>query len=120
MATKSNSWHPDYAAEFVLRQERQAFPETHSAGLMATTFEVRPLLRSLADEIGSEKLAAIVATVADIEDQREAQGIRCRRKVSDKQRMALATALLEKYGSTRNIAKAAWGLTDEQINSADA
>lgn len=87
---------------------------------LASMFEVRALLLALASEIASEKLASIAATVAEIEDQREREGIRCRRKVTDLQARALASALLEKYGTARSIVKAAWGMTDKEIDEAQA
>lgn len=115
---KANSFHPIYAAEILLDTEKWNHSPIVAAGRFVSTYEVRPLLDALADEIGSEKLASIAATVAEIEDQRKAQGGRCRRYVTDAQRAALSKALLEKYGTPRNIVKAAWGLTDEEIDAA--
>ena len=63
---------------------------------------------------------SITATVQEIEDQRDRQGNRCYRNVMDKQRHALATALLKKYGTARNVVKAGWALTDQQIDQAQA
>jgi hypothetical protein len=82
--------------------------------------QARILLKAIADEFASEKLAGILATVTEIEAQREREGARCRRKVTDKQRFALATALLEKYGTAREIVKAGWGMTDQEIDEAEA
>ena len=117
---KADSLHKDIAAYKIQQAEKWNHHPLKTAGRLASTFEVRPLLISLAIEIGSEKLASIAARVAEIEDQREAQGSRCRRQVSDKQRHALAAALLEKYGSPRNIVKAAWHMTDQEIDDAEA
>lgn len=117
---KANSYHPEFAAQRVCQGEKWGHDEMTTAASLVSTYEVRPLLQALAAEIGSDKLAGIAASVAEIEDQREAQGRRCYRKVTDAQRHALAAALLEKYGTARNIVKAAWGLTDAQIDESDA
>ncbi len=115
---QANSLHPDYAAYRIQQAEKWNHPDLQVAAGLCNVYEVRPLLQALAIEYQSELLAGIASTVAEIEDQREREGIRCRRKVTDKQRHALATALLEKYGSAREIVKAAWGLTDQQIDEA--
>lgn len=117
---KADSLHKDIAAYNIQQAEKWNHNPLATASRLASTYEVRPLLQALAAEIGSDKLAAIAASVAQIEDQRWQEGRRCRRYVTDKQRFALATALLEKYGTPRNIVKAAWGMTDEEIDSAEA
>lgn len=116
---KANSIHPDFAAYSIQQAEKWDRSDLMVVEGLVNTYEMRPLLQALAAEIGSDKLAAIAATVAAIEDQREREGIRCRRHVTAKQRYALATALLEKYGTARAVVKAAWGLTDEQIDEAE-
>lgn len=115
---KANSLHADIAAYRVQQAEKWAHAPLMTAKSLASTFEVRPLLKAIADQIGSAKLAAIASDVADIEDQREREGVRCRRKVSERQSHALAIALLERYDSPRGIVKAAWNLTDQQIDEA--
>lgn len=117
---KANSIPPAWAAHRIQQAEKWSHTDLMVAQGLSSTFEVRPLLQALAAEIDSEKLASIAASVAEIEDQREREGIRCRRKVTDPQRRALATALLEKYGTARNIVKSAWGLSDQQIDEAEA
>lgn len=117
---KANSIHADIAAYKIQQAEKWQHSDLMVVLGLANTYEVRPLLQAMAAEIGSDKLAAIAAGVAEIEDQREREGIRCRRKVTDNQRHALATALLEKYGTARGVVKAGWGLSDQQIDEAEA
>lgn len=117
---KANSLHPDIAAQRILQAEKWNHPDLAVAQGLADVYEVRPLLDEIAAQLGSEKLAGIASTVAEIADQSEREGIRCRRKVTEKQRYALAVALLEKFGTPRGIAKAAWSLTDQQIDEAGA
>ena len=116
----ANSIPAEWAAARIQQAEKWGNPDLAVAKGLADTYQVRALLQAIAAEIGSDKLASIAATVAEIEDQREREGLRCHRKVTDKQRHALGTALLEKYGSARNIVKAGWGLTDQQIDEAEA
>lgn len=119
MARKANSWHPEYAAEACARHERNGHDDMVFVKFAASAYEVLPLVKAIAAELGDERLAGIAATVAEIEQQIEDQGRRCKRKVTDAQRHALAVALLEKFGSARAIVKAAWGVSDDQIDNAD-
>jgi len=118
-----NSWHPEYAAEACKRHEHNAVRWDHDdllfVKVLCSTYEVLPLVKSIAAEIDDKKLADIAETVGEIEKQREAQGNRCYRKVTDKQRHVLAVALLEKFGTPRSIVKTAWSVTDQQIDNAD-
>lgn len=120
MARLPENLHPDIAAYIVQQAEKWDHPPAAVAGRLASTYQLRQILQDLAKSIDSEKLAGIAQSVADIEDQREREGIRCRRKVTEKQRYALAVALLEKFGTPREIVKAAWGMTDEEIDNANA
>lgn len=117
---KINSWHPDYAAESLVRYERSGNRDMFYVTWIASTFEVLTLIRAIAADLGDKKLSGIAETVAAIEAQRKSEGIRCRRKVTAKQRHVLAVAVLEKFGTARGVVKAAWGLSDEQIDSAEA
>lgn len=119
MARNPNSWHPEYAAEALARNERNGHSDLMFVKFAVSAFEVLPLVRQIAAELDDSKLAGIVATVGEIEQQIEDQGRRCKRKVTDAQRHALAVALLEKFGTAREVVKAAWGVSDEQINNAD-
>lgn len=119
MARKPNSWHPEYAAEACARHERNGHDDMMFVKFAASAFEVLPLVRQVAAELSDSKLASIAATVSDIEQQIEDQGRRCKRKVTDAQRHALAVALLEKLGTARDVVKAAWGVSDDQIDNAD-
>lgn len=119
MARKPNSWHPEYAAEAMASSERNAHSDLVFVKFAASAFEVLLLVRQIAADLGDSKLAGIAATVGEIEQQIEDQGRRCRRKVTDAQRHALAVALLEKFGTARDVVKAAWGVSDEQIDNAD-
>jgi len=119
MARKPNSWHPDYAAEACARHERNGHDDMVFVKLASSAFEVLPLVKAIAAELNDERLAGIAATVAEIEQQIEDQGRRCKRKVTDSQRYALAVALLEKFGTARSVVQAAWGVSAEQIDNAD-
>lgn len=116
---KANSWHPDYAAEACARSERDAHQDLTFVKYASSTYQVLPLVHTIAAETGDSKLASIAATVSEIEQEREEKGNRCYRKVTEAQRHVLATALLKKYGSARGVVKAAWNVTDAQIEDAD-
>lgn len=116
---KANSWHPEYAAEALARHEKNGHDDMVFVKFACSSFEVLPLVKAIAAELADERLAGIAASVAEIEQQIEDQGRRCKRKVTDAQRYVLAMALLEKYGTAREIVKSAWGVTDEQIDNAD-
>lgn len=118
MARKPNSWHPEYAAEVCARHERNDHDDMVFVKFACSAFEVLPLVKIIAEELGDAHLAGVAATVAEIEQQIEDQGRRCKRKVTDAQRYALAVALLEKYGTARALVKAAWGVTDADIDNA--
>ncbi|MES2879171.1 MAG: hypothetical protein V4713_12175 [Pseudomonadota bacterium] len=119
MARIINAWHRDYAAEVLKSREKYgADGEFQFVKSACSSGNVLPLVVAIAQDLGDTKLAGIAATVAEIEAAHQAQGIRCRRKVTEAQRFVLATALLERYGSPRAIAAAAWGLTDEEIEAA--
>lgn len=116
----ANSWHPDYACEACKRHEKNGREDLNFVKYLCSTYEVLPLVKAIADKIQNEKLMGIANTVTEIEQQIEKEGSRCRRKVTDKQRYALAVALLEEYGTARAIVQAAWGVSSEQIDNADA
>ena len=116
--SKYHSIPADWAAYRIQQAEKWSHSDLQVVAGLCSFYEMRPLLQALATEYKSELLAGIAATVAEIEDQREREGARCQRKVTDKQRHALATALLEKFGSAREVVKAGWGLTDQQIDEA--
>lgn len=118
MPRNPNSWHPDYAAEALARNERNGHSDLVFVKFAASTFELLPLVHNIASELADAKLAGIASTVAEIEAQRESLGRRCYRKVTDAQRHALAVALLEKFGTAREVVKAAWGISDAQIDNA--
>jgi hypothetical protein len=117
---KANSLPAAWAAIRIQQADKHGHGDLLVAKGLANMLEVRPLLRAIAREIDDEKLAAVAASVADIEDQRERESIRCRRKATDRQLHVLALALLEKFGTAREIVKAGWGLTDQQIDEAEA
>lgn len=116
----SNSMRADWMAHSIQQAEKWNRPDLMVVESLCSYAQARVLLRAIATEFESEKLASILATVEEIEDQREREGARCRRKVTDKQRYALATALLEKYGSAREIVKAGWCMTDQEIDETEA
>jgi hypothetical protein len=120
MANNANSLRSDWAAYKIQQAEKWGHSDMVVAQGLADTAEALALVNALAAEIGNQKLADIAKTVAQINAQRAAEGIRCRRKVTENQRYALATALLEKHGSPRAIVKAGWAMTDEEIDSAEA
>lgn len=115
-----NAWHRDYAVEVLKRHDaaRDALGETSFAESACSTGNVLPLILKIAADTGNEKLASIAATVASTEADIQAQGNRCRRRVTAAQRGALGRALLAHYGTARAIATAAWGLTAEEIAAA--
>lgn len=113
-----NSYHRDAAAYIAQQAEKWGRSEINAISFIITAFEVRPLLQALAEKLGSEKFASICATMFVIENQRHKEGARCRRYVTEKQRFALATGLLEEHGSHRQIVKLAWSLTDREIDGA--
>jgi len=116
-------WNPAYAAESIKRHELNRWSKDPS--LQWTEFaiqcgEVAALAQKIGHEIGHEKTVSIAQTVLDTIEDRERCGIRSRRKITDKQRRALAIVLLEQFGSARGIAAAVWGLSDSDIDNADA
>jgi hypothetical protein len=113
---KINSYYPDQVAKMVVSLEKWQNDEISLVRNLVSMWEVRPLLTKLAEEIGSSKLEEIASSVFSIEDQREREGSFCRRQITDKQRVALATALLEKYRTAREIVKSGWSLTDQEID----
>lgn len=118
--SNSNSMRADWMALRIQQAEKWKQSDLSVAEGLCSYAQARVLLKAIAAEFESEKLASILATVEEIEDQRERDGIRCRRNVTDKQRYALATALLEKYGSAREIVKAGWAMTDQEIDETEA
>lgn len=115
---KANSWHPEYAAESCKRHEANGHDDIVFVKYAASAYEVLPLVKAIAAELNNQKLASIANTVEEIEVQREREGRRCRRKVTETQQHELAVALLEKFGTARNVVKAAWSVTNEQIDNA--
>ncbi|HMQ97242.1 MAG TPA: hypothetical protein PKC42_04045 [Candidatus Nanoperiomorbaceae bacterium] len=116
-------WRRDYAAESLKRHELNRWASDPS--LQWTEFavecgEVATLAQRVGQEIENEKIASIAKTVLDTINDHERRGVRSYRKITNKQRRALAVVLLEQFGSARGIAAEIWGLTDEEINNADA
>lgn len=110
----------DFAAYRILQSEKWNHSDLLVAQGLASTGQALRLALGIAADIGSDKLADIARSVEEIELQRAREGIRCRRRVTDRQRHALASALLERFGEPRSIVKAGWGLTDEQIDELGA
>jgi hypothetical protein len=120
------SWHRDFAAEGIKGAELNRWAA--DANMNWTEFavecgDVARLALGIAREIGNGNIAAIAQTVLDTIAASAAGGNarnRSRRAVTPAQRRILAVVLLEKYTSARAIAVVIWGLTDEEINGADA
>lgn len=114
----SNTWHRDYAAEAIQRHERN-FAERADwffAKFVVTGGQGARLARQVGESIGDARIVAIADTVLDI----IAAPGRSRRTVTDKQAAVLAEVLLEKFGSARGIGAEIWGLSDAEIEGADA
>lgn len=107
--TYLNAWHRDYAAESLSRM---------TTDMVWVQYAVEcGEVAKLAATLGG-KTADIAETVISTIQDSVRMGTRSRRTITPKQRYALATALLEKFGTARAIANAVWGLTDEEIENA--
>lgn len=115
--TYLNTWHPEYAAESLKRHENH---HNDNADRAWTEYAVEcGQVAELAATLGDAKTVSIAQTVISTINDSHKLGKRSHRKVTPKQRYALAKALLAKYGTARAIAAAAWGLSDEDIDNAD-
>ena len=118
-----HGWHRDFAAESLKSYELNQWckdPSFTWTKYAIECGEVVKLAQQVGQSIGNQKIIDIAQTVLDTITQSVNEGIRCRRRITDKQQHTLAVALLEQYGSARAIAAAVWGLTDEEIDNADA
>lgn len=123
MSNYGYGWHREYAAESIKRHELNRWtsdPSLEWAEFAIECGEVVKLAQQIGREIGHEKTVSIAQTVLDTIEDHERRGARSYRKITKKQRRALAVVLLERFGTAREIAKKIWGLTDEEINNADA
>lgn len=121
----SKTWHRDYAAESIKRHEQQ-FAER--AAMIFAEFVVEcgqgaALAKQVGEECGNAKIADIAKTVLETIDEVSKGGTRrtrSYRKITSAQKYALAVTLLERYETARAIGAAIWGLTDAEIEGADA
>ena len=119
MKKPANSLPSDYAANRIQQAEKWGHVYLMTVTNISDTAEAIALVQSIAADLDNAKLGDIANTVAEINAEREANGKRCYRKVTEKQRFALATALLEKYGTPREIVKHGWSMTDAEIDAAE-
>ena len=118
-----HGWHRDYAAEGIKRYELNQWCKNSDftwTKYAITCGEVVKLAQQVGHATENQKIVSIAETVLDTIKQSVHEGIRCRRRITDKQQHTLAVALLEQYGNARAIATAVWGLTNEEIDNADA
>lgn len=118
-----NTWHRDYAAEAILRAERDekkfgnsdmAKASMSFAKHVVTCGQGAALAREAGVAAGSEKIVSIADTVlATIKANNRYK------KVTPAQQHTLAVALLEKHGNARGIGAAIWGLNDAEIDNAE-
>ena len=118
-----HGWHRDFAAESIKQYELNQWCTDPSFTWTKYAIECGEVVK-LAQQVGhtteNQKIVSIAETVLDTIKQSVHEGIRCRRRITDKQQHTLAVALLEQYGNARAIATAVWGLTNEEIDNADA
>lgn len=112
----NKTWHRDYAAEAILRHEKQfgAQGDTFFAAFVVTCGQGAELARKAGEAAGDDKIVSIAKTVIDTIES----GNRYK-KVTTNQQRVLALALLEKHGNARGIGEAIWGLTQDEINNAE-
>ncbi|MCA0240193.1 MAG: hypothetical protein LCI02_04980 [Proteobacteria bacterium] len=119
MSDYSKIWHRDYAAETIKRYESDRWlsekADFNFATYLMTCAQGVELAASVGREIGNDKIVSIAQTVLDT-----INGSNKYRKITPAQQKALAVALVEKFGTARQIAAEIWGLTPAEIDAADA
>ena len=101
--------HIEYAADALIRLESNKI-NTPAAVVAAYITEREMLaLATTLSGVTADIAASVKATVA--------AGSRNFKKVTDKQRFAMAFALLEKYGTPRAVYAAAYGVSEDEFLS---
>jgi hypothetical protein len=114
----NKTWHRDYAAESLKRAELSRWATDANmqfALCVAECGQGAALAQEVGREAGSDKIVAVAQSVLYT-----INGGNRYRKITAAQKHTLAVAMLEKYGTGRGIAAAIWGLTDAEIDGADA
>ena len=99
--------HIECAAEAVARAEAQFEGEKADRYAIESYADDETILK-VVDTLDNEKAKSIAATIRKSRKSRYA-------KVTSKQRWAIATALLEAYGSARAVYAAAYGVTEKEF-----
>ena len=114
----SRTWSTAYVAESIKRMERQFRADADYLWTKMAVSEcgqVAKAAEQIGEALGDTKLASIAQSVVAT-----GTGNNRYKRITDKQAHALTVALLEKHGSARGIAFAVWGVTDANIEGADA
>ena len=101
--------HIDYAREMVERVENDTFLKGDQRYMIKSVADEREIL-ALVEKVGDAKHAEIAATMREIKKN----GGRYR-KVTDKQKTAVALFLLEKFGTARAVLAAAFDKTEAEM-----
>ena len=101
---RKGSMHIEYAADSVLRGAK------HGESYVLESYADDESILGLVDEACSEKARAIAATIREIRDAR-----RSHRKITSKQRYAIAQSLLEIFGTAPAVFAASYGVSEIQF-----
>lgn len=97
--------HIDYAKEVVEYHEDNY--EDHNMTIM-TSLAPETEVMKVAESLGDEKISSICSTMREAEKSRY-------RKITDKQRYAVAKALLDNFGTARAVLAKSFNTTEEEM-----
>ena len=108
---------PGYLGSIILRNERTMLPGDADRYVVQTALMISggtfncPELLDLADRLGDARISGIVSTMRSTLGRRYA-------RVTPAQTLAVADAILGKYGTARAACAAALGITEAELISA--
>lgn len=99
--------HIEYAADAVIRAEEQFKDEAAQRYVLESYADDKTVLQ-IVETLDDEKAKSIAATIVASRNNRYA-------KVTQKQRYAIASAILKKYTTARAALAAAYGVSEEEF-----